>query len=994
MKKIITLFTILFFFYTESFSQCNTIYVTPSGSGSGTKASPASFLNAISTLATTGDHIKMDTGLYVISNPITSIPDNIILEGGFVSSNNWNKVSVAGGTRIHRDNSNVQDGGLNTVRISAFELSNVSGFRFQDITIEVDNAPAATNYGVSVYGIYLSSCSNYNVVRCQVLVGDASKGADGTNGNPGASGSVGSNGQIGYDDTKTKVDGGAGGAGGGGATGGTAGQGRTSDGSGYSGGPGSAGSTFQNGGSGGGGGGGGRSANDGGYGGNGGGVSNNASCPSILTIATNTSGGNKGNEDACNSASATGCVAGISGTDGADGADGADGCDGAVGAAGTKAAFYNAGAKGSDGIAGQGGQGGKGGGGGAGEGGTFCTNGTGAGGGGGGGGGQGGFAGTGAFGGGSTYAVYLYNNGVNSLINDCFLSTGAAGLGGNGGLGGAKGVGRNGGIGGTIVVDFEAGCGGDGGKGGDGGAGGDGGDGSPGEAMSIYVNGTALTTQDVGFNLAAQPVIVVEEKFCAGDSVNFTALAAGLWSFGATSTVATATGTNVATTYKQGGRKDITYNGQAYAGFASISNLSPSLANAGIDSVACTSITLYADSVLTGSGLWNPITPGVSVTSPTVHNSSVNLVAGLNELEWVVSFGACCPPTRDTVRIWNNTPPTDPVSIYTIKDTICYGDSSELIVTGGSLGTDGVWTWYRDSCSGTPVGFGDTVKFSITSNRTYYVRAESSCGNTICVSKALTVNPISVAADSIISSTDTLCRYDSVILTAIGGALLPGDEWNWYESSCGGIYVGTGTSIVVAPVNNATYFVRGEGVSCKATPCVSKIIYVKGAVVSIIPYDTICGVLQPMVLNNANPIGGVYSGTGVSNGTFDPVVADYGNHVITYTYTDQASGCVQALYDTLVVSSACADIEKVLVVNTFSPNGDGRNDTWNVNLGNYSKSSVTIFNKWGTKIYESKERIIQWDGTSNGKPLPSGSYFYVIEIDDQEPYTGSITIVR
>ena len=74
MKQITTLFSIMIFSYSVYFSQCNIIYVTPTGTGTGTKASPSGLLNAINVLATGGDHLKLDTGLYTLSNPITSKP--------------------------------------------------------------------------------------------------------------------------------------------------------------------------------------------------------------------------------------------------------------------------------------------------------------------------------------------------------------------------------------------------------------------------------------------------------------------------------------------------------------------------------------------------------------------------------------------------------------------------------------------------------------------------------------------------------------------------------------------------------------------------------------------------------------------------------------------------------------------------------------------------------------------------------------------------------
>lgn len=980
MKQIITLITFIAFNYSVYYTQCNIIYVTPTGTGTGTKASPSSFLNAINVLATSGDHLKLDTGLYVLSNPITSIPDSLIIEGGFISLNNWNKTSLAGATTLYRDSLNVQDAGLATTRISAFELSNSNGFRFQDITIKTENAPKANTYGVSTYGVHLNGCSNYSIVRCQVIVGNASKGKDGDAGDVGADGENGLNGSLGSDNSKTNTPGGRGGNASG-SIGGTGGVCRGCQGIV------SLQPTSYRDASGGGGAGAGHDEGNGGNGAPSGNIiSNTVNCIGQIAISSNNYIIGPSGNNSCEARQ------GNHGTNGTNGVNGCNGIDGV----GVFNSFFNTGV-GAQGIDGQGGSGGKGGSGGAGEdGGWLCNEGTASGGGGGGAGGQGGAGGEGGYGGGSSFGIFTFNNGVNSSVISSFLDKGTFGTGGIGGAGGTGGTRGDGGLGGLNPFNEsppDIGPGGNGGNGGSGGSGGKGGNGSNGISQDIYINGAALYGQNFTV-LSSQPEIFSTETVCAGTDVVYTSLSIGFWDFGPNSLIRNLVGNNVITKYKEPGFHNVSYNGNVYVGFSSISILSPSLANAGQDSIACTSITLYADSVLSGTGAWNPITSGISITSPNMHNSPVTLVSGLNQIEWVVTYGTCCSPTRDTVEIFRNTPPTDPTSIFSVRDTVCYGDSAKLIVQGGSLGTDGQWIWYADSCSGTPVGIGDTVSFNITSNKTYFVRAESSCGNTVCVLKSLIVNAISVAADSIISSADTLCRYDSVILTALGGALLPGDDWNWYESSCGGVYVGTGTSIILAPVNNATYFVRGEGASCKPTTCVSKIIIVKGAVVSLIPFDTICGVLQPLILNNANPSGGYYSGTGIANGIFDPVIADYGDHIITYNYTDLSSGCVQSVYDTLVVSSACADIESVLVVNTFSPNGDGTNDTWNLNLGNYTKSRVTVFNKWGLKIFESNERIIQWDGTNQGKPLPAGSYFYVVEIDDKDPYQGSITIVR
>ena len=84
------------------------------------------------------------------------------------------------------------------------------------------------------------------------------------------------------------------------------------------------------------------------------------------------------------------------------------------------------------------------------------------------------------------------------------------------------------------------------------------------------------------------------------------------------------------------------------------------------------------------------------------------------------------------------------------------------------------------------------------------------------------------------------------------------------------------------------------------------------------------------------------------------------------------------------------------VPNTFTPNGDGVNDTWNVKyLGDYPGATVDIFNRYGVKLYQIVNYISPWDGTQNGTELPVGTYYYVINPrNERKPIYGSVTIIR
>ncbi|MDB5004675.1 MAG: hypothetical protein JWQ34_2900, partial [Mucilaginibacter sp.] len=83
------------------------------------------------------------------------------------------------------------------------------------------------------------------------------------------------------------------------------------------------------------------------------------------------------------------------------------------------------------------------------------------------------------------------------------------------------------------------------------------------------------------------------------------------------------------------------------------------------------------------------------------------------------------------------------------------------------------------------------------------------------------------------------------------------------------------------------------------------------------------------------------------------------------------------------------------IPNTFTPNGDGINDTWNINnLNTYSNVTVEILNRYGTRVYFSNNYSVPWDGKYNGANVPAGTYYYVITGVNNKPLTGYVAVIR
>lgn len=93
----------------------------------------------------------------------------------------------------------------------------------------------------------------------------------------------------------------------------------------------------------------------------------------------------------------------------------------------------------------------------------------------------------------------------------------------------------------------------------------------------------------------------------------------------------------------------------------------------------------------------------------------------------------------------------------------------------------------------------------------------------------------------------------------------------------------------------------------------------------------------------------------------------------------------------------CGAIEAIVSLidypNFFTPNEDGFNDTWNISsLSDIENSGIYIFDRYGKLLKQINPSGEGWDGTFNGKPMPSQSYWFRVEFT--EPATGNKTTFR
>lgn len=155
-----------------------------------------------------------------------------------------------------------------------------------------------------------------------------------------------------------------------------------------------------------------------------------------------------------------------------------------------------------------------------------------------------------------------------------------------------------------------------------------------------------------------------------------------------------------------------------------------------------------------------------------------------------------------------------------------------------------------------------------------------------------------------------------------------------------------------------------------------------------------------LIAGRTTQLNGQASGEGVSV-AWTPATALNDPASVTTT-ANPASSTLYTLTATSVYGCVNSDealvnvVAGIFVPTAFTPNNDGRNDTWRIpNLDPSLNAGVIVYNRWGQTVYRAAGVAVNWNGNFEGLPQPAGTYVWVMNFTDgTPPQKGTLTLIR
>lgn len=302
-----------------------------------------------------------------------------------------------------------------------------------------------------------------------------------------------------------------------------------------------------------------------------------------------------------------------------------------------------------------------------------------------------------------------------------------------------------------------------------------------------------------------------------------------------------------------------------------------------------------------------------------------------------------------------------------------------------------------------------TIGFSLNAsglaaNTTYYivvdgdnngagVTSPAECTFDISISGPGVIRPspgITIAANSI-----NLCENEVAVFTATLQNCPDSIEYSWFVN--GALVAVTASPIFQISTLNDGDIVHVEN-SCYAQ-C-AELVTDTSVPVSVYGFNVDAGQDQTISPGVSVTLNGITSAPSYSwspaylfSDPFSLNTIVSPEQTVTLALTATENGCTLSDYVTISVTTA------LNIPNTFSPNGDGQNDTWIIEgIELYPDASMKIYDRWGQMVYQARgySSVKAWNGNIKSGKASEGVYFYVLDLatEGAEVLKGSITLIR
>lgn len=372
----------------------------------------------------------------------------------------------------------------------------------------------------------------------------------------------------------------------------------------------------------------------------------------------------------------------------------------------------------------------------------------------------------------------------------------------------------------------------------------------------------------------------------------------------------------------------------------------------------------------------------------TIQNPSAQtyITAGSYPVTLVVNNQGCLDTATHMLTV--NALPV--VQLSPAQPKVCVGNSIQLSATGGTAYQWSPAAGLSDAQIANPL-----ASPAITTKYRVLVTNQSGCKKTDSITVRV-VQPISIAG----STNYSICEGESAQLTVTGAS-----SYKWINNTQG-LGSTSSASTTASPATTTTYTVVGyDAENCFTdTLDINVMVHPRPTVNAGPDMQSLPGNTVQLNASGSNNISTwMWRPPDFLSCVQCPSPVSSTNRTITYIVEAKTDKNCSAS-DSVTVEILCNG-SQIFIPNSFTPNGDGKNDYFSV-LGNGASliKLFVIYDRWGNKVFERSNLSVddpkaKWDGNYKGYPAPIGSFTYSIQLTcdatgESFVRSGSVTIIR